>query len=138
MSLNLKISIKGLFSTMSLLFLSGCIYDPMPIILEEFPETKETKCFLRESEDIFLTAYAMDSKESKKYFSSDLPSKGYIPIHLHIENKSPDSYVIRPNFIGLKLVQIPKISKSLHYNTFNFTAPSCYISFLFFWPLTFW
>ncbi len=127
---------KFIFLTLFILSVSGCV-DKINQ-LNRFPEINIADSFYQIQDDIALTARAFSSQESKSHFGVDLISKGYIPIQLRIENRSPDTYIIRPSYIELAIAEPSKIAKLLHWDTYWWVTTAGCLSLLFWWPATFY
>jgi hypothetical protein len=99
-----------------------------------FPSTETEKAFLEMTQDLEISVQKFSSQDAKDYFGADLPALGYVPLHLHVYNKSDDMYVLRAGDIELPLVSCRRIAELLYYNTSSFATWTSIPAALFYWP----
>jgi len=73
--------------------------------------------------------------ESVHYFGIDLPSYGYQPIYLQLQNLTATRYVLAPSSIQHPLVSFEEIMPYCTYKTAEFVGTTGSAALLFFWPL---
>lgn len=127
---------KFLYLFIIILSLTSCIDTGNQ--LKRLPTMNIAESFYQIQDDIALSAKALSAAESKKHFGVDLTSHGYIPIQIRIENRTPDSYIIRPSYLDLIIADPNKIAKLLHWDTSTFVMTTGCLSLLFWWPATIW
>ena len=90
--------------------------------------------FTKEERGLWVTSKAVSSAQSKLILQRDLPSRGYQPIQISIQNNTPKSY--RLNVDNLTGLRIP--SQTLANDVFKEALPRSIglkIASFFFWPL---
>lgn len=102
--------------------------------LKRLPKINPATSFIETKDDLTLGVHAYTVKECKSYFDKNLIAQGYCPIHLSINNRTPDTYVLRPSYITLSMASPQKIAQLLHYNTSLIVTSTCCPALLFFWP----
>lgn len=89
--------------------------------------------FAPEQKDIDIHVRALSSSESKHLLGHNLPGKGIQPLHITIENNSPNAYAICPNYIDLDYVEIGSLVSELHKSALPRSVAFKVLGFLF-WP----
>lgn len=84
---------------------------------------------------ITIAAVLVQDQECVDYFGKDIIELGYYPIHLKIDNRTPDTYILRPSYISVPLATPRKVAQQLHYDTSLIITTACYPALLFFWQL---
>jgi hypothetical protein len=82
---------------------------------------------------ILVFAKAMTPSESKRNFGHDLISRGVQPLHLTIQNNTPDEYSLCPSSVDLPRIEPSKIAFKVTQSTIP-RAIGYKIASLFFWP----
>lgn len=118
-----------------LLMIAGCAHQQY---LERFPRLGRQETITQERDGVFVSVHQLIGSESRSYFEVDLPSKGYIPLHLVIDNQTASSLVIRPSYLDLVLASSHEVAKVLHYDTSSYMYCLGAPAFLFFWPAIYW
>lgn len=126
---------KTLALILVLLLSSSCAHKNY---LQRFPSTDAFESYQEGQDDITLLIHEFNAKESKEYFGVNLPSKGYIPLHIKIHNQGPSSYVIRPSYLDIYPAPASEIAEHLHYNTSQYMYWLGAPALLFWWPATIW
>jgi hypothetical protein len=89
--------------------------------------------FAPEQKDIDVHVRALSSGESEHLLGHNLPGRGIQPLHITIENNSPNAYSICPNYIDLDYVEISSIVGELHKSALPRSIAFKVLGFLF-WP----
>lgn len=90
-------------------------------------------------QDVTVYNHWYTPEESLEYFGVDLPAKGYRPVQIRIENRSPDTYYFRPENLNVELAKPKEVARLLHHNTSLISGGlvACgYLGFQLFAPLT--
>lgn len=106
--------------------------------LQRFPSIDSHDTYEESQGDVTLSINELNSRKSKSYFGVDLPNKGYIPLHIQINNNGPFSYVIRPSYLDIYPAAQSEIAEQLHYNTSQYIYYGGAAALLFWWPATIW
>jgi hypothetical protein len=124
----MKIKQNLLATIVGVLLISGCAkYRPQPLELPQAPA--------QEKDGIEVQAAVLDSTTSKHIFGQRSPrSKGYIPIHVAVTNKTSQTYELDAWRIGLELVPANHVARQIEFNTAGRVA-GWGIAGLFFAPL---
>jgi hypothetical protein len=120
---------------LGLTLLSGCL--PQQIELKKFPIIKKASGYYDNREDVIVAVKAFNKEECKAHFGVDITAKNYVALQLRIENRTPDTYIIRPSYLSLAVAEPQKIAKLLHYDTSFFITTAGAIALLFYWPATY-
>lgn len=127
---------KLLLMIFFIIFLQSCI--PQKNYLRKFPPITFSNCFKNIQDDVLLFVKMLNQNESKNQFGVNLISKGYVPLQIKIENRSSNTYLIRPSYIGLDIVDPGIIAKLLHWDTYFWMLTAGGLSLMFWWPATIW
>ncbi|HVX00529.1 MAG TPA: hypothetical protein VHA52_08860, partial [Candidatus Babeliaceae bacterium] len=123
-------SVRYVLYVLCLMLIPGCGGNRN---LSYFPTTESEKAFTALEQDLEVTVQKFSSQDAYDYFGTDLPALGYIPLHLHVYNKSKDMYVLRAGDIELPLVSCRRIAELLYYNTGSFALWTSIPAAVFFW-----
>jgi len=119
----------------SIVLLSGCL--PQQIELKKFPIIKKTSGFYNNIEEVILAVKAFNKEECKAHFGVDITAKNYVALQMRIENRTPDTLIIRPSYISLPVADPMKVAKLLHYDTSFFLTTAGTLALMFYWPATY-
>lgn len=126
-----KLSVN-LYLILLLMLISGCSQRHESV--GKFFDIKYLDC----DNSVSIQIRALSSQESINTFCNiDLPSKNIIPVSIIITNETPDTLILRENYIPLKLADPKKVSQLLHWNTSRFLQCSSLLAYLYFWPAIF-
>ena len=121
---------KKISLLMGLVLLSGCAsYRATPL---HTIVTKETWMPWK-ANDVLIAARAFDEEDCKRYLDRDVISKGYQPIQVTIENKSPHNYLFSLDRVSLSCAQTEDVAQQVHTSTAG-RAGGYGAAALFFWP----
>lgn len=115
--------------------LSGCL--PQQIELKKFPIIKKSNAFYENKEELIVAVKAFNKEECKAHFGVDITAKNYVALQLRIENRTPDTYIIRPSYLSLTIAEPQKVAKLLHYDTSFFITTAGALALMFYWPATY-
>jgi len=115
--------------------LGGCL--PQQIDLKKFPIIKKSNSFSENKEEVIVQWKAYNKEECKSHFGVDITAKNYIALQLKIENRTPDTYIIRPSYLSLTIADPQKVAKLLHYDTSFFVTAAGTLALMFYWPATY-
>ena len=135
---NMKKMIKILKSCsfiFGLALLSGCF--PQQLELKKFPLIKKSNGFYENKEDLIVAVKAFTKEECKAHFGVDITAKNYVALQVRIENRTPDSFIIRPSYLSIPIAEPQKIAKLLHYDTSFFVTTAGALALMFYWPATY-
>lgn len=116
--------------------LSGCVYQQVEF--NKFPLIKKSSGFYHIIDDVTLVVKALNKDECKVQFGVDVTAKGYVPLQVRIENRTPNTLMIRPSYLSISIAEPDKVAKLLHYDTSFFVTTAGAIALLFWWPATYW
>lgn len=115
--------------------LSGCL--PQPLELKKFPIIKKSTGFYDNRDDVIVAVKAFTKEECKLHFGVDITAKNYVALQVRIENRTPDTYTIRPSYLSLPVAEPQKVAKLLHYDTSFFVTTAGALALMFYWPATY-
>ncbi len=90
--------------------------------------------FTDEAEGLEVSYKALDAEESKLYLNRDLIDRGYQPVHITIQNNSPNTYEIAPDGVSLPLALPKDVAMKVTKRAIP-RAIGYKIASFFFWPL---
>lgn len=117
-----------------IMLLNGC---SQQLELKRFPLIKKSTGFYENREDVIVAAKALTKEECKANFGVDITAKNYIAVQLRIENRTPDSLIIRPTYLSLPVADPIKVAKLLHQDTSFFVTTAGTLALMFYWPATY-
>lgn len=99
-----------------------------------FPRLKAQKMVAINQSQIEVAVTVMSRKECGEYFGVDVIAEGVRPLVLNINNKSADTYVLRPSYLALTRVSGKEVAKLMHYDTYQRVFWSTWPAIIFWWP----
>lgn len=123
---------QGVVVASILFILPGC----GPRSTHSFPKLNSATTVVvpNEKRNVFITAHCMSHAECAAYFGEDLGLHGYQPLVLTLENKSLNSYTLRPSYLALPRVSGKEISRLMHYDTYQRVVWLTLPALFFWWP----
>ena len=124
----------GKFAKMSimcfvLILLVGC----GPQNTRYFPHLNRDKTISAGKNDVIVSVHMLSHQDCDNYFGIDVIRQGYRPLMLTIENRSSDTYVLRPSYFVLPRVSGKEISRLMHYDTYRRMAWLTIPALIYFW-----
>lgn len=114
----MKLKLVGRVAVVALLsVLAGCSYGPRDT--RYFPKLKAESGVPVAKDNVTITMHPLSCADSEEYFGIDVLSQGYFPLVMTIENHGPDAYTIRPSYFALPRISGKKVSRLMHYDTYQ-------------------
>lgn len=135
----MKVYFNLFFTLLIILILNSCInkrFDSYKETLkrQKVLESDTSGNFVQTNSGVTLTVKSLNGQESETLFDVNLIKKGYIPIYLHINNKTNQTLYLRKSYIDLNLCSSEEIAKQMHYNTSLYGWSLGLPAFWFYWP----
>lgn len=127
--MQLKLVGRGAVVACLLLLLAGC----GPRDTRYFPKLKTASAVPVKKNQVTITTHPLSHEECEEYFGVDVISNGYFPFVMTIENNGPDAYVIRPSYFELPRVSGKKVSRLMHYDTYQRVVWMTIPALIFWW-----